>query len=308
MSKIFEALRKGTGEIADTVLNAGGAAAVDVVDSLIISEPMTAMPAVLPAHVAEEPVERSHLNGAAPELHLRVRSFPLVVSESSPLLPFDSANLRAAEEYRMIRTRVLQDPRQPRMLLVSSANPQDGKSVTAINLAGALSLKTEAKVLLVDGDFRRSTIHTQLRLPQAPGLTDILLNRAELEDSVVQAEQFPNLYVLPVGTLCPSPGDLLETSAWESTRERIRELFRFIIVDCPPIGAVAEYDLLLAACDGVIVVARPDHTNLEAFLKALGTVPREKLIGVVINGVIEWFLTPAGGTYAYYGNAGKRVT
>jgi Mrp family chromosome partitioning ATPase len=107
---------------------------------------------------------------------------------------------------------------------------------------------------------------------------------------LIQIEQFPNLHVLPAGEHCKNPVELLDSAAWRSLCAKLRESYKFIIVDSPPIAAVADYDLIQAACDGVIVVVRPDHTERHLCFKALGSVPKDKLTGVVLNCVEQWFL------------------
>lgn len=228
-----------------------------------------------------------------------LRTIALKVTGHSPLLPFDTTNWRASEQYRTIRTRILQDPQQPRMIAVSSGGAGDGKSVTAINIAGALSLKAQADVLLVDADFRRSSIHTQMSLPVSPGLTDILLDRCTFEEALIRAEQFPNFYILPAGTRVENPSDLLEDSRWAALHAEMTGMFRYTVLDCPPVGAVSEWDLIQAATDSVIVVGRQDHTKLSEFLKALESVPRQKLLGVVLNCVSDWFLMRPQSSYDY---------
>lgn len=230
----------------------------------------------------------------------RIRTVPLVISSECPLLPFDTDNWHASEQYRMIRTKIIQHTRKLQMVLISSACAGDGKSVTAINIAGALALTADADVLLIDGDFRRSAVHTRLSLPLTPGLVDVLMHHSTLEDALVRAEQFPNFYILPAGRPRDNPSDLLESASWVSLQEQLRKQFRYIIVDCPPISSVSEYDLLQSACDGVIVVGRPDHTRLDDFLKALGSVPSTKMVGVVMNRVQDWFLhRPYSSRYDY---------
>ena len=90
------------------------------------------------------------------------------------MLPFDDGvSSHASEQYRIVRTRIVQHPSRPSLILVSSPDPGDGKTITAINVAGALSLKSEGSVLLIDADFRRPNIHEQLGLPIGPGLADL---------------------------------------------------------------------------------------------------------------------------------------
>ena len=299
MSNIFDAVRKGQGPITDTVLGALYDASEDLAPLLPAAE--SDLLASMQRNLARDFEDQQASPIAAPlDPRKRIRTVPLAISTDCPLLPFDTENWHASEQYRMIRTKIIQHTRKLQMVLITSACAGDGKSVTAINVAGALSLGADADVLLVDGDFRRSSVHTRLSLPLTPGVVDVLLNHCKLEDALIRAEQFPNFYILPAGRARDNPSDLLETAAWVSLQQQLRQQFRHIIFDCPPIGSVSEYDLLQSACDGVIVVARPDHTRLDDFLKAVGSIPAGKIVGVVMNRVQDWFLhRPYSSRYDY---------
>jgi receptor protein-tyrosine kinase len=236
----------------------------------------------------------------------QIRTLPVRLNSASPLLPFDDAQSAAAEQYRIIRTRLIQHPKQPRMLLISSAGPADGKTITAVNMAGALSLKSDAKVLLADTDFRRSTIHTQLGIEVEPGLTDVLSGAASLEEALIRCEQFPNLYIIPAGSPRSNPSELLDSANWTIICDRLRKMFRYVIADSPPVASVADYELLQAACDGVVLVARPDKTSRMGLFKALEVVPEAKLIGVVMNCVPDWFLGRNYYYAPYYYGTGRK--
>jgi receptor protein-tyrosine kinase len=212
------------------------------------------------------------------------------------VLPFDGEDPRAAEQYRIARTKIIQHPNSPRMIVVSSAGPGDGKTLSSINLAGALALKTEQSVLLIDADFRRSAVHQRLGLPASPGLTDVLDGSIALEEALVRTEQFPNLYVLPAGAQKTNPTELLDSSRWRALTAVLRNAFQFVIADSTPIWAVADYELIETVCDGVLLIARPDHTPRKAFLQAVASIPNQKLIGVLLNWVPKWFL---GRSYHY---------
>jgi capsular exopolysaccharide synthesis family protein len=224
------------------------------------------------------------------------------------LFPLNGTEPRAAEQYRIIRTKVLMAPRAIRMLCVSSPQVGDGKSITAVNLAGALALKLGQSVLLVDGDFRRSSLGALLGVPSSPGLAEVLAGNCGWKDAVARLENPPNLYFLPAGQNTAHPAELFDSPAWSATCFELRRHFHCIVVDCPPVGLVADYYLIEAAADAVIVVVRPDHTLRSLCFKALDTVPPEKLLGVIINMAPAWFLSkPAAHGYPYYAErAGKR--
>jgi protein-tyrosine kinase len=298
MSRLYEAIQRGSGELAD-----------------VLPQVLEETPAAPPAEGQAVPTEAGAptVEAAPPPLPppaAAVASAPAVRTVSislagySPLLPFDGTDVTASEQYRVIRTRLIQHPRKPRLILVSSAGPRDGKSVTAVNIAGALSLKAEGSVLLADTDFRRSTIHTQLGLPSTPGLSDVLAGTATLEEAVVRTQQFPNLYVLPAGSQSASPTELLDSPRWLALREQLLGRFKYVIADSPPVASVADYELLQASCDGVVLVVRPDHTKRTACLRALDVVPKEKLLGLVMNCVDDWFMARRESytAPAYYGS------
>lgn len=280
MSQIFDILNRGTGEIADAI------------------RPMVETE---PRQVLQAPAEKTGTPAAAPET---IRTLRLRLPAPSPLLPFEEGQWRPSEQYRILRTKIVQHPKQPHVIVVSSPAPGDGKSVSAINAAGALSLKSEGQVLLMDADLRKSAIHTQLGIPESPGMAEVLKGACTLEEALVHVQDFPNLFILPAGAPVENPVELLDSAAWQALCARLRSMFRYVIVDSPPVGAVADYDLIQAACDGVIVVVRPDHTDRRLCQKSLDNIPKTKFLGVLLNCVPDFKLgRNAGSDYYYYPNA-----
>jgi len=222
-----------------------------------------------------------------------IRTERLRVGPRSPLFPFDGSDRRAAEQYRIARTKITQHPKQPSVLVVSSAGLGDGKTVTAINLAAALALQTDGDVLLVDADFRCSSVHEQLWLAPEPGLAELLEGRATLERVLIRAEQLPNLFVLQAGDPTSNPSELLDSARWRNLADELRSLFKYVIVDSPPVAAVADYELIQGPSDGTVLVLRPDHTRRRMAVEALKAISKERLIGVVMNWVPKWFLDRA---------------
>jgi capsular exopolysaccharide synthesis family protein len=295
MSNIFDALNKGKGEIADSILPLIDASEQpgELQNAKYQVKPVTQP---RPASAPKPAVAREA------DFSMPVRCLPLRIPAPSPLLPFEDGHSPASEQYRILRAKLGQHPKRPRVIVISSPAARDGKTITAVNLAGVLALKNEGKVLLVDADMRRPTIDFQLGLPKGPGLADILTGNCGIEQALVQTQAFPSLYVMPAGTPPANPAELLDTARWPALCTRLQTMFRYSIIDSPPVAALADFDLIQAPCDGTILVIRPDHTNRPLTRHALQSVPKDKFLGVVLNCVPEWFLGKSHhAAYYYYG-------
>jgi len=290
VSKIFEALRKTHGEIAKLTLPM-----VDCEAPALVDEPS-------PHDGGEAQYDPGDiipaLEDRAEEPNGELRTLPVRIRSDGPILPFQSGYSRVGEQYRIARTKIIQHPGQPQLIAISSATSGDGKTVSAINLAGALALKSDARVLLVEADLRHPTISALLELPSQPGLSDYLAGTCSVEDVTIRVEQFPNLCFIPAGRSKINPTKLLESSRWPAACEEFRRRARFVIFDTPPVGTVAGYHLIEANCDGVIFIVRPDRTNRRLCLEGLANVANGKLMGVLMNGVTDWFLSKTKGYLA----------
>ena len=254
----------------------------------------------------ELPCERNQAGGPEDSLwkaspHAVARIVDLKIPRSVPALPFDGADDAASEEYRKIRTRIVHHPSKPRVFLVSSPCAGDGKTITALNLAGALALKDGANALVIDADFARGTLKRITGIPDAPGLGEVLTGKAPFQDAIVRASQFRGLYLLTAGRSDVNPAELLDSEVWLGFMETMRRQFDYVVFDSPPVEAVPFYARLLAACDGMLLVARPDHTGRDELNDALQSIPEGKLLGVVLNCNPRWFLYRKDqGRYGYY--------
>lgn len=211
-------------------------------------------------------------------------SSPKIAFPKAPLDPNDSA----AEQYRIISTKISHHPLQPRILLVSSPMSGDGKTTTAINLAVFLSLQ-DVPVLLVDGNFHRSTASAIFGATSRSGFSEVLRRELPLDRAVLSFPGFHNLSFLPCGAMAGPSAELFKSN-WPSLRELIGSKFHFVVFDGPSIGVAAEYELLQLVCDGALLVIRQDHTNRELCKKALQSIPKDKQLGLILNGVEPWWL------------------
>lgn len=204
---------------------------------------------------------------------------------------------REMEDYRVLRTRLAHFPGAPRIIAISSASAGDGKSVTAVNLAGTLAAKSGARVLLIDADLRRSQSAELLGIPETPGLAEVLEERATIHEALVSIEQAPGLFVITAGECVRNPMELLDSPRWGDLLRSLRLRFDYLVIDTPPIGAVADYDLIEKESEGIIAVVRKDHTPRPLLYAALSRIPPEKMLGVVMNCNADWLFWR---THEYY--------
>jgi receptor protein-tyrosine kinase len=219
-----------------------------------------------------------------------------------PAISFDSDNSGIAEAFRKLRTNLqfLAVDNPPRVIVVTSSVPNEGKSTTAINIALALA-EAEHKVVLVDGDLRRPTLDKYLGLIGKVGFSTVLANRAALHE-VLQKTRFPNLDVLTSGVIPPNPSELLGSMAAQKVIAELRSGFDYVIVDSCPLLAVTDAAILSADADGVLLMARFGRTKHE---QLASSVRHLKDVGAPLLGTI-FTMTPVRGnaSYKYSYNSG----
>jgi non-specific protein-tyrosine kinase len=191
----------------------------------------------------------------------------------------------AAEAYRTLRTNIqfssLDKPLQT--LLATSTVPDEGKSTTLANLAVTMA-QAEQRVILVDCDLRRPTIHTLFNLPNDMGLTSMILAN---DDSMLPLQQtgVPGLQVLTSGPQPPRPADILGSRRMEAIIERLRAEADVVLFDTPPLIAVSDAAVLATRVDGVLLVLKAHHTTRDHARHAREMLERGKanVVGVVLN-------------------------
>jgi capsular exopolysaccharide synthesis family protein len=209
--------------------------------------------------------------------------------------PFSSIT----EAYRKLRTNVqysrIDSPL--RTLLVTSANPTEGKSTTVSNLSIAFA-QTGKKVLIVDTDFRKPNLHAAFDLNLSPGITDVLFHTSELK-AALQMTVIKNLDLLCCGTIPQNPSELLGSAVMKTLINILKEKYDMMLFDSPPILAVADSSILSALVDGVIVVASAGQTRTDSFLRAMESLEgvRAHVLGVVLN---NFDIRSAYGSYYGY--------
>jgi protein-tyrosine kinase len=202
----------------------------------------------------------------------------------------------AVDAYRTLRTRLTkrQVKNGLRSLAVSSAAQGEGKTLTAFNLALCYARMENFPVLVVDADLRSQGMSRLLGEPTSGGLAQILESGCDYTSAIV-ATDFGRLYALPAGSTTSSPPELFSGPKWSEFMAWATETFRLVIVDSPPILNMADFELLMAACDSAILVVRSRNTTSASLSRTFAEVDPAKLIGVVFNAAEE----PASG-YGYY--------
>jgi tyrosine-protein kinase Etk/Wzc len=209
--------------------------------------------------------------------------------------PFSSIT----EAYRKLRTNVqyshIDSPL--RTLLVTSANPSEGKSTTVSNLAIAFA-QTGKKVLVVDTDFRNPNLHIAFDLNRSPGITDVLFHTSELK-AALQMTVIENLDLICCGTIPQNPSELLGSAVMKTLIDILKEKYDMMLFDSPPVLAVADSSVLSTLVDGVIVVASAGQTRTDSFLRAMESLEgvRAHVLGVVLN---NFDIRSAYGSYYGY--------
>lgn len=221
-----------------------------------------------------------------------------------PAITFETDNSPIAEAFRKMRTNLqflaVDDP--PRLIVVTSSNPNEGKTTTSINIALALA-EAGGNVLLVDGDMRRPSLNRYLNVVGSVGLSTVLSSAASL-DEALQETKFPRLTVLTAGTIPPNPSELLGSLAAKNTLNELRNRFDYVIIDSAPLLAVTDGAILAAEADGALILVRAAQTKREQLAHAVGMLED---VGATLLGAVLTLVPTRGGSaygynYYYYGD------
>jgi polysaccharide biosynthesis transport protein len=193
-----------------------------------------------------------------------------------------------AESYRALRTSLLLSNlgAPPKVIMVTSARPQEGKTTTSINIAIVLAQKG-VRVLLVDADLRRPSIHKTLGMGPRSGLSNVLTGSATLQQTIATSPILPNLFIMPAGTPPPNPAELLASSNMRDLIEELRELYDHIVIDTPPTLSVTDAVVLSPRADATILVIRSGQTTKQALRRAREILMQVNahVAGVLLNAV-----------------------
>jgi succinoglycan biosynthesis transport protein ExoP len=220
---------------------------------------------------------------------------PQVLSSTAPaqsaakelVVARDELTAIAAESYRIIRAALLfsQAERPPKVILLTSPSPDEGKTVTTLNVGITLA-QGGKRVLVIDGDLRKGRCHQLLNIKNHEGVTNILTGQASLAQCI-RPTAIPRLYLLPRGVSAPNPAELLISQKMRDVLNELRSEFDFIVIDSPPIVAVSDAAVLSTISDGVVLVFHGQKTTQPSARRAMASLERvgAPILGVVLNGI-----------------------
>jgi capsular exopolysaccharide synthesis family protein len=254
-----------------------GTSALDPFASSAMAAPTSSLaPAPAPvvpslAAVASQVIPVVEPRAAVATLH------PLLIAAINPHSP-------VAEQYRTVRSRIShrEETVPIRTLLVTSPGPGDGKSITVANLALTMAQEFQRRVVLVDADFRGSSIHTLFGLSATPGLAELLSGEATIEDVMVQLPDY-RLTIIPAGRTPQFPTELLSSSLMRRVVDTLRSRFDKVLFDMPAVTPLADVATFAPMADGVLMVVRAGVTLRPALNDALNVFDEEKVLGLVLN-------------------------
>ena len=226
---------------------------------------------------------------------------PVIQSQARTLITNDNPKSPIAEQYRTIRTNLQFASVDETLtsMMVTSAGPSEGKSITTANLAVVFAQQGK-KVLLVDADLRKPTIHYTFRIDNTIGLSTYLSTSQRLS-TIAQPSPVENLDLVSSGPIPPNPSELLGSKGMSKFILEAKQNYDMVIFDSPPVLAVTDSQVLSSSVDGTLLVVRSKQTENEAAVKAkeLLTQAKANILGAVLNDRE----VKANNYYYYYGNS-----
>ena len=308
MSNIFDALLKSESKRSGTDLRAseGATELLQVVERHAVSERETAVAsetAVAPAVVADretslpqQPIPSfpaalefpTATESATADVQVdqfsHFQSLRVQVPPDSRLVCVTDNESLAAEKIRFlaVRLRQLRQNRTLKKVLITSAVPQEGKTMVAANLACALARKTQQKILLLEGDLRRPALMQLFGLGNTPGICEWLQGDSGPTASIYHFEG-PGIWILPAGRTPGNPLELMQSGRLAALMDQLTAWFDWIIIDSPPVLPLADTSVWTRLADGILLVTRQGISEKKQLQRGLEALESKKLIGALLN-------------------------
>lgn len=223
----------------------------------------------------------------------------------SNLVTLTDSKSVAAEAYRTLRTNIQFSSydQEVRVITVTSSRPGEGKSTVACNMAITFA-ENGKKVLLVDTDLRRPTVHKKFRLPNSLGIVNVIM-KMEMISEVIHHDVTEGLDIITSGVIPPNPSELLGSKKFQRFLDEMKDQYDTIILDSPPLLAVTDAQVLTTLSDGTVVVAQHGVTKKDEIMQAKSLLEKVKgnILGVVLSQIPE----EDNGYYYYYSYEDKKT-
>lgn len=227
-------------------------------------------------------------------MQVLTRNQPNLITLINPKSPI-------SEAYRTLRTNIsfAAVDEKLQVIMVTSAGQGEGKSTTSANLA-VVQAESDKRVLLIDADLRKPTVHRIFHISNRWGLTSLLSGQTTLQD-VITDTGVTNLHVIPSGIIPPNPSEMLASNKMKQLLEQLREAYDVIIIDTPPSLAVTDAQIMATRSDGVIMVVEAGSVKREMAMKAKANLEhvQARILGVVLNNIER---KESESYYYYYGD------
>ncbi len=302
MSRVYEALQRSQGESPNPNSSASPlvpdqpeAAAAAATATAVATEPTG------PVVTAEAPLDTNWLHVPADRvLH------PMPTPEQR-LVTMTEPEGTGAEMFRVLATRLahMQRKRHLHKLLITSSVVDEGKSVVSANLALTLARRPNTRVLLVEADLRRPSCSALFASSELRGISEWSEGKLDLRDSLYQIRDTP-VWMLAAGKPMDEPLPLLESDHFAKMLESVSAYFDWVLLDATPLLPMADSTSIARLCDGVLVVVRDGYTRKKVLNKAVETVEKSKLLGVVFNEATMLNVDYERYYGAYYGGKSKK--
>src|SRR4029079_9107345 len=207
---------------------------------------------------------------------------------TAALITMDERHSPMAEAYRHLRTSLLFSSagKPPKTILITSSQPAEGKTTTAINTAITLA-QADAEGVIIDCDLRRPRVHHYFGIDNSQGLTNYLSGERDTENLIRSYPELPHLKVITSGPIPPNPAELLSSNEMKDLLDFLRSRYRHVIIDSPPAISFTDAAILSTIVDGVVLVAMANKSSLHLmrrFKQRLATIGA-RIYGVVLNGI-----------------------
>ncbi len=221
---------------------------------------------------------------AASDPFSEFQSLQILLPAQSKLVCLTDKESLAAEKFRFlgVRLRQLRQNRQLKKVLITSAIPQEGKTMVAANLACTLARRAQQRTLLLEGDLRRPSLSQVFGLGSLPGMSEWLQGERGPATSIYHLEG-PGFWILPAGSAARNPLELMQSGRLPALMDQLTAWFDWIVIDSPPVLPLADTSLWMRLADGILLVTRQGTTEKKQLQRGLEAIEPKKLVGALLN-------------------------